>query len=86
MIQCRDRRIWLLIAAIAIGIALLLTLVPNAHSGNVVAWLAILPVLFIGIIFSFDPSSALCDFRFDLAPETPSLPNAFQRPPPPRFA
>jgi hypothetical protein len=80
--RSQDRRVWLLIAAIAIVAALLLTLVPHAHSGNAFDWLAILPVLFIGIAFSLDQSSSLIDFCSELAPATPSLPNTFQRPPP----
>ncbi|WP_058187408.1 hypothetical protein [Terracidiphilus gabretensis] len=82
MIQYRDRRVWLLIAVIAIGVVLLLTLIPHAHSGSFLDLLAMLPVLFIGIAFSLDQSSSLIDFCSDLAPETPSFPNTFQRPPP----
>jgi hypothetical protein len=82
MIQLRNRRIWLLIAAIAIGIALLLTLVPHVHAGNAFDLLAILPVLFIGIAFSLNESSPLNNFCSEFAPDPPSLPDAFQRPPP----
>ena len=82
MIQHRDRRVWLLIAVIAIGVALLLTLIPHVHSGSFPGLLAMLPVLFIGIVFSLDQSSLLIDFCSDLTPAAPSLPNAFQRPPP----
>jgi hypothetical protein len=82
MIQYRDRRVWLLIAVIAIGVVLLLALIPHAHSGSIPDLLAMLPVLFIGIAFSLDQSSSLIDFCSDLAPVTPSLLNAFQRPPP----
>jgi len=50
MIQDRQRRGWILIAAIAIGIALLFMLLPHGHSGGSPDWLAILPILFVGVI------------------------------------
>ncbi|MGD0902916.1 MAG: hypothetical protein ABR924_08230 [Terracidiphilus sp.] len=50
MIQNRQRRGWLLIAAIAIGIALLFMLIPHGHEGGSPDWLAILPILFVGVI------------------------------------
>jgi hypothetical protein len=86
MTRRQDRRVWLLIASIAIVVALLLTLVPHAHSGNALDWLAILPVLFIGIAFSFDLFSSLIHFRSDRVSQTPLLADSFQRPPPPHFA
>jgi len=82
MIENRHQRAWLLIAAIAIVAALVLMLVPQAHSGNASAWLAVLPVLFIGVIAPFrlpgflDLSDPRC------AAETPVFEPSFQRPPP----
>jgi hypothetical protein len=86
MTRRQDRRVWLLIAAIAIVVALLLTLVPHAHSGNATDLLAILPILFIGVAFSLDQFSPLIHFRSDRVPETPPLADSFQRPPPPHLA
>ncbi|HUX46020.1 MAG TPA: hypothetical protein VMV57_14830 [Terracidiphilus sp.] len=82
MIQNRHKRAWLMIAAIAIGIALLLLLVPHAHSVDNGGWLAILPPLFLGILspLTFFPSSR--DDYSGRTPEAPSIPAAFQRPPP----
>jgi hypothetical protein len=86
MFQNRNRRAWLLIAAIAIGIALVLILVPHAHGADNGAWLAILPLLFLGVI---SPLSLLSPLAFEYAgpaPEAPALPVSSQRPPPFRRA
>jgi hypothetical protein len=86
MIQNRHRRTWLLIAAIAIGVALVLMLVPHAHGVDNGAWLAILPLLFVGII---SPLTLLSPLAFEYAGRTldaPALPASFQRPPPFRLA
>lgn len=45
----RNQRAWLRIAAVAISVALVLMLTPQGHAGNRAAWLAILPVLFVGL-------------------------------------
>ena len=50
MTQVRQRRGWILVAAIAIGVALALLLALNAHSGGAGALVAILPLLFVGMI------------------------------------
>ncbi len=82
MTRGRNERKWLLIAAIAIMVALVLLLVPQTQSGHANVWLAILPVLFIGLIWlvCLLPVSG----RFDLAhaKEAPALQPSFQRPPP----
>ncbi len=81
MIQNRQRRGWILIAAIAIGIALVCMLVPQAGSGSA-DLLAILPLLFVGII---SPLSLFAPLAFEYtgrAPEAPSLQPLFERPPP----
>ncbi len=78
----RHRRAFLLIAAIAIGAALLLLLVPHAHSADNSAWLAVLPILFVGLISPLSllsPQSLLC---IGFVPSTPVLSPTFQRPPP----
>jgi len=49
MIQNRQRRTWLLIATVAIGIALVCMLIPHSHCGGADG-LAILPLLFVEYI------------------------------------
>jgi uncharacterized membrane protein len=86
MIERRHQRIWLWIAAIAIVAALVLMLVPQAQSGHAVNWLAILPVLFIGLI---TPRTLLAGLATDdsvRAPDAPALQALSQRPPPIRIA
>jgi ABC-type transport system involved in cytochrome bd biosynthesis fused ATPase/permease subunit len=82
MFHNRYRRTWLLIAAIAIAVAVLVMLVPHAHGVDNGAWIAILPLLFLGII---SPLSLLSPLAFEYAgpaPDAPALPASFQRPPP----
>lgn len=82
MFQNRHRRTWFLIAAIAIGVALILMLVPHTQGADNGAWLAILPLLFLGII---SPLSLLSPLAFEYAsrvPDAPVVPASFQRPPP----
>ena len=77
----RRRRAWLLIAAIAIGIALLCLLIPHDHAGSA-DLSAILPLLCAGII---SPLSLLVPLAFEYqgrTPDAPALPTLFQRPPP----
>jgi hypothetical protein len=81
MIHNRQRRGWKLIAAIAIGIALVCLLIPHGNSGSA-DWLAILPLLFVGVI---SPLSLFAPLAFEYigrAPEAPALPALFQRAPP----
>lgn len=81
MIQNRQRRGWFLVAAIAIGIALVLLLVPHSHSGNA-DWLAILPILFVGLISPLSLLSPMAYMYLGRGPDAPVLPASFQRPPP----
>jgi hypothetical protein len=81
MMKNRQRRAWLLIAAIAIGIALLCLLLPHTHSDGA-DWLAILPLLCAGVI---SPLSLFAPLAFEYngrTPDAPALPTLFQRPPP----
>jgi hypothetical protein len=76
------RRGWILIAGIAIGFALLMLLLPHGHSGGAADFVAILPLLFVGII---SPLSLLAPLAYAYAgrvPEAPLMAAAFQRPPP----
>jgi hypothetical protein len=85
LIQNRHRRTWLLIAVIAVSFALVLMLVPHGHSGSA-DWLAILPLLFVGVI---SPLSLLASLAYEYTgrtPDAPVLPTRFQRPPPIRLA
>lgn len=78
---------WVLIAAIAIGVALVLLLVPHGHSGDAGAWLAILPILlFAGVISPLSLLSPLAYMYLGRAPNAPLLPALFQRPPPVRLS
>ena len=73
---------WKWIAFIAIGIALLALLIPHGHGADSGAWVAILPLLFVGVI---SPLSLLSPFAFlylGRTPDAPVLPLVFQRPPP----
>jgi cell division protein FtsW (lipid II flippase) len=82
MTRDRNERKWLLIAAIAIMVALVLLLIPQTHSGHASVWLAILPVLFIGVIWLLCLLPASGSFDLAHAKEAPALQPSFQRPPP----
>jgi ABC-type arginine/histidine transport system permease subunit len=82
MIENRQRRGWILVAAIAIGVALALLLALNAHSGDAGALVAILPLLFVGIISPLSLLAPLAVAYAGRTPDAPALPASFQRPPP----
>ena len=82
MIESQQRQGWLLIATLAIGIALVLLLVPHTHSGDGVDWLAILPIFFVGMISPLSLFPTLAYAYNGRTPDAPSLPARFQRPPP----
>jgi len=86
MIQTKHRRIWLVVAAIAIVIALAALMVPHGNSGDAGAWLAILPLLlFIGVISPLSLLSPMAYMYLGRTPDAPVLPATFQRPPPIRL-
>ena len=77
------KRAWFWIAVASIAIAVIALLVP--HTGNTAdhyAWLALLPVFFVGLLspLKLEPLSAWLSLEH--APEAPSLAPSFQRPPP----
>jgi hypothetical protein len=82
MVHFRHRRAWVLIAAIAIGIALVCVLIPHGHYGDGGDWLAILPLLFVGFISPLSLLSPLAYQYVGRVPDAPALPALFQRPPP----
>lgn len=86
MAERRQQRLWLWIAAIAIVAALALMLVPQAHSGHAVNWLALLPVVFIGLIAPQTVFVPLAMRDSARAPDAPALQATFQRPPPFRIS
>ena len=82
MNKIQHRRRWALIAFVAIAAALALLLIPHGHYGDGGAWLAILPILFVGVISPLSLLSPLAYFYLGRTPEAPVLPARFQRPPP----
>lgn len=76
------QRAWAWVAVIAIGIALLALLIPHGHGADSAAWVAILPLVFVGIISPLSLLSPLAFLYVGCTPDAPSLPQVFQRPPP----
>ena len=79
------KRAWFWIAVAAIAIAVIALLVP--HTGNTAdqqAWLALLPVFFVGLICSLSATKLLPALALEHGPEAPALAPSFQRPPPAR--
>jgi hypothetical protein len=76
------RRVWALVAVVAIFAALVLLLVPHGHSADRGEWLAILPLLFAGLISPLSLLSPLAYFYMGRTQDAPALPASFQRPPP----
>lgn len=82
MLEQRPIRRGTLIALCAIGLALLLMLLPHPYSGDAGNWLAILPIFFVGMISPLSLLSPLAYWYAGRLPEAPLLPVLFQRPPP----
>ncbi len=78
----KQLRGWLRIAAIAIGVALVLLLALHAYSGDSGALVAILPLLFVGLISPLSLLSPLTCVYVGRTPDPPALHAQFQRPPP----
>jgi hypothetical protein len=82
----RQNRGWLTIAIIAIAVSLLLVMALHAQSADHADFIAILPLLFVGIISPLSLLSPLSWVYPGRTPDAPALPASFQRPPPFRFA
>jgi hypothetical protein len=80
----RQNRGWLLIAAIAIGIALVALLALHAQTGDSSSLAAILPLLFVAVISPLSLLPPLAYAYVGRRPAAPALPSRFQRPPPSR--
>lgn len=78
----RHPRAWLWIAAIAIVAAVVLLLVPHAHSASDGVLAFILPLLFVGVISPLSLLAPLVFLYICDAPQAPVRPASFQRPPP----
>lgn len=72
----------LLLAVIAIAAALLCLLVPHSPTGHGLDFVAILPLLFVGIISPLSLLPRMTYVYASLVPAAPALPIRFQRPPP----
>jgi hypothetical protein len=79
-----QRRAWFWIAIAAIVVALLALLAPHAHATGQPDWLAVLPVFFVGLIAPLSLLPLRRAASQGRTPETPELPQSFQRPPPSR--
>jgi hypothetical protein len=83
----RQRRVWFWVGIAAIAIAVIALLVPHAgNAANQPAWLALLPVVFIGLMtpLSLLPLSTILCIEHE--PYAPTLAPLFQRPPPSHLA
>lgn len=78
----RQRRAWFWVAIAAIVIALVALLVPHGHSADASAWMALLPVIFVGLIAPLNLLPLLGFLCLGYKPEDPTLAPSFQRPPP----
>jgi uncharacterized membrane protein len=86
MIGLKQRRALFLVAFIAIGIALVVLMIPGSHSGDNSAWIPLIPLLLVGMISPLGLLSPLAFFYAGRTPQAPVLAASFQRPPPFRLA
>ena len=83
MMVRQQKRGFLLIALLAIGIALVLLLALHGSSGSP-DLAAILPLLFVGVISPLCFFAPLANNYVGRVPQAPALAVAYQRPPPSR--
>jgi hypothetical protein len=86
VIERKQRRGWMRIAVLAIGCAVLLllafTLVPGGSSGHAADFVAILPLLLVGILSPLSLLGLSGSTYVGRLPQAPALVPSFQRPPP----
>jgi len=80
------QRAWYWIAIAAILIALVALIVPHGHATGAPAWIALLPVFFVGLLVPFSLLPVLLVLSLGHTAAAPSLAPSFQRPPPLRLA
>lgn len=82
----KRQRGWMRIAVLAIGCAVLLllalTLVPSGSSGHAADFVAILPLLLVGILSPLSLLGTSATTYVGRVPQAPALVPSFQRPPP----
>jgi len=78
----RYRHLWIWIAVFAIMAAVVLLIAPQAHSGPANAWLAMLPVFFVGLLTPLSFEETTQSGNEYHIPAAPALQPSFQRPPP----
>ena len=87
MISGQQRRVWTVVAVLAILAVVLLQVVPHASPGGAGAWWAVLPILlFVGVISPLSLLSPMAYMYLGHASAAPLLPASFQRPPPIRLS
>jgi hypothetical protein len=82
MTKLNQQRAWFWIAAVAIVAAIFLLMIPHADSGHAGDLLAILPLLFVGLISPLTLLVSIAHRELAHVPDAPQLPSTFQRPPP----
>ena len=82
MNRYRHRREYFPVAAIVIGIALLLLLATHTDVTGHAGFAILLPVIFVGVLSSPCILSSVECARLRLRSDDPALPASFQRPPP----
>lgn len=82
----RERRGWVRIAAIAIGCAVVLVLAlsiaASSAPGHSADFVAILPMLLVGILSSISLLGIVAFHYASRVPQVPAVAASFQRPPP----
>jgi hypothetical protein len=79
-----QRRIWFWVAIAAILIALVALLAPHGQGTLQPAWMALLPVFFVGLIAPLSLLPLLVVLCVGHASDAPTPAASFQRPPPSR--
>jgi len=79
----RHKHAWFWVAIAAIAIALMALLVPHVgNSPDQQAWLALLPIFFVGLIAPLSLLPLLANLAVGSIPTARALVPTFQRPPP----